>query len=75
MVSYDRGESWSNGIWQLNDSGMYASSAVMPDDTIVTVHDGYRGRGTPRALCSLRWRLPARADVARHGFFHPRLAG
>lgn len=75
MVSYDRGESWSNGIWQLNNSGMYANSAVMPDDTIVTVHDGYRGRGTPRALCSLRWRLPARADVARHGFFHPRLAG
>ncbi len=54
---------------------MYANSAVMPDDTIVTVHDGYRGRGTRRALCSLRWRLPARTDVARHGFFHPRLAG
>ena len=48
---------------------------VMPDDTIVTVHDGYRGRGTDRRLTALRWRVPPRQEVEGYGFFTPNLAG
>jgi hypothetical protein len=75
IVSYDRGESWSRAIWELGDCGMYASSVVMPDDTIVTVHDGYKGRGTDRRLTALRWRVPPRQEVERYGVFAPNLAG
>ncbi len=71
IVSYDRGESWSKAIWELNDCGMYASSVVMPDDTIVTVHDGLRGKASGRRLSALRWQVPPPAVVEQHGFFTP----
>ena len=74
IVSYDRGETWSNAIWELNDCGLYASSVVMPDDTIVTVHDGLRDKASGRRLGALRWRAPLRREVDQFGFFTPRPA-
>jgi hypothetical protein len=65
IVSYDNGTSWSNRIFRLHRGGMYASSAVAVDDTIVTV------LANGSALEMLRWRLPARSRVAANGFFRP----
>ena len=72
IVSYDEGETWSRAIYELNDFGMYASSAALEDDTIVTVHDGWSR--TPNVLQVLRWKAPPREEVEKHGFFTPRPA-
>ena len=74
IVSYDRGETWSKAIWELNDCGLYASSVVMPDDTIVTIHDGLRDKASGRRLSALRWQAPPKAEVEKYGFFRPRPA-
>ena len=74
IVSYDRGETWSKAIWELNDCGFYASSVVMPDDIIVTVHDGLRDKASGRRLSALRWQAPPKAEVEKYGFFEPRKA-
>ena len=74
IVSYDRGETWSKAIWELNDCGLYASSVVMPDDTIVTIHDGLRDKASGRRLSALRWQAPPKAEVEKYGFFEPRKA-
>ena len=39
MLSYDDGQTWSRGVYQLNRCGQYARSVVLDDDTVVTVHD------------------------------------
>jgi len=38
MVSYDNGETWGKTVFELNIGGWYASTAVLSDDTIITVY-------------------------------------
>jgi len=47
---------------------------ALEDDTIITIHDNVvankvGGRGP---MIVLRWRVPPREEVKRHGFFTPR---
>jgi len=70
MVSYDEGKTWSRTVYELNRGGLYASSVVLPDDTIVTVHDN-RATEAGVALAVLRWRAPSREEVSKGGFFEP----
>ena len=65
LVSYDEGKTWSRTVYELHVGGMYASSVVLADDTIVTV---YAEGGK---LGVLRWRVPPRHTVAKGGFFEP----
>jgi len=69
MLSYDQGETWSRSVFQLHADGQYASSAVLPDDTIVTVIHDTKGQ----RVHSLRWRAPSRDKVETGGFFAPRV--
>ncbi|MAE66740.1 MAG: hypothetical protein CMJ18_20930 [Phycisphaeraceae bacterium] len=70
MVSLDEGETWSRTVYELHHGGLYANSVVLPDDTIVTVHDG---RNTDHVKLSvLRWKPPSREEVSKGGFFAPR---
>jgi hypothetical protein len=71
MLSYDEGKTWSNRAYSLNPTGEYARSVVLADDTIVSVHDGV-GQGERGRLCILRWKVPLREEVERHGFCMPR---
>ena len=64
----------SAAVYVLNATGEYARSVVLDDDTIVTIHDSSGiepapGRWRMRAM---RWRVPPRAEVEKHGFFTPR---
>lgn len=68
LVSYDSGRTWCKTIYELNKGGMYASSAVLKDDTIVTAFED-RPRGAK--LTVLRWKVPSREQVAGGGFFEP----
>ena len=68
MLSYDEGATWSRSVYQLHCGGHYASSVVLDDDTIVTVHDD---RSASRTLTALRWRVPPRDEVEKGGFFEP----
>ena len=74
MISYDEGKTWSKVVYQLNCTGEYARSVALEDDTIITIHDNVvankvGGRGP---MIVLRWRVPPREEVKRHGFFTPR---
>ncbi len=73
IISFDEGETWSKAVYELNKFGMYASSVVLGDDTIVTVHDS-AGTGDSRGLHVLRWKAPPREEVSKYGFFEPRPA-
>ena len=76
IVSYDEGRTWSNAIYELNDFGLFASTVVLDDGTLVTVHETRR-KVAPHnwvMLHALRWKAPARGDVEKHGFFEPKLA-
>ena len=72
MVSYDEGQSWSKTVFELNKSGMYASSVVLDDQTIVTVHAIESHQGGQNALEVLRWKAPPRDVVSKNGFFTPK---
>ena len=68
-VSYDRGATFSNTIFDLHHGGMYASTVLLPSsDMLVTVMAGVAGSS---GLTVLRWRLPPKAVVERGGFFRP----
>lgn len=72
MLSYDDGKTWSKAVYTLNNTGEYARSVALEDDTITTIHDSVGkevGRGS---LSVLRWRAPSREEVEQHGFFTPR---
>ena len=76
VISYDEGQTWSNAIFELNDLGYYASTVVLDDDMLVTVHETSR-KANPHKwgmLHVLRWKAPPRSEVEKHGFFEPRLA-
>ena len=68
LVSYDEGQTWSKTIYELNKGGMYASSAVLADDAIVTV---FQDRKRDSKLGVLRWKAPRREEVSKGGFFVP----
>jgi len=68
MLSYDQGRTWSRTVYQLHTGGLYASSVVLDDGTILTVHDD---RADTQRLTALRWRVPPRAEVEKAGFFEP----
>ena len=70
MLSYDAGKTWSKRAYRLNGTGEYARSIVLEGETIVTVHDGV-GQGERGNLCVLRWKVPPREEVEKHGFFTP----
>lgn len=69
MVSYDEGETWSKTIYDLHTGGMYASSAVLADGTVVTTIDNRPTGGL--IVTSLRWTPPTFAEVAAGGFWTP----
>jgi hypothetical protein len=69
MVSYDEGETWSKTIYDLHTGGMYASSAVLADGTVVTTIDNRPDGGL--ILTSLRWTPPSFEEVAAGGFWTP----
>ena len=76
IVSYDQGRSWSNRVFQLNTGGLYASSVVLQNDTIVTAFScaaDSQSACVERAgmLTILQWQLPAKATVSAGGFFRP----
>ena len=71
MLSYDQGKTWSKRAYSLNPTGEYARSVVLEDDTMVSVHDGV-GEGERGRLCILRWKVPSREEVKKHGLFTPR---
>ena len=66
MISYDEGKTWSRTVYELHVGGMYASSVVLDDGTIVTA---YAERNGPFTV--LRWRAPSRKAVEKGGFFEP----
>ena len=66
MISYDEGKTWSRTVYELHVGGMYASSVVLDDGTIVTA---YAERNGPFTV--LRWRVPSRKAVEKGGFFEP----
>lgn len=68
LVSYDEGKTWSKTIYDLNKNGMYASSVVMKDGTIVTA---YQDRKRDSRLSVLRWKAPSKEEVSKGGFFEP----
>ena len=68
MLSYDRGETWSRNVYNLAKGGLYASSVVLKDDTIVTVYHNLK----KLTFHCLRWRAPSRKEVAKGGFWRPR---
>lgn len=78
MISYDEGESWSKTVYDLHTGGMYASSAVLADDTIVTFidsrqqKDGVNVMPLNLTISALRWKAPPRVDVEKGGFWKPR---
>jgi len=72
MVSYDDGATWSRTVYELHKGGMYASSVVLSDDTIVTVHATGRNMGGRGTLDVLRWKVPPKKEVEKGGFFTPR---
>ena len=78
MISYDEGETWSKTIYDLHTGGMYASSAVLADDTIVTFIDSRQQKNGVNVMplnltiSALRWKAPLRSDVERGGFWTPR---
>jgi len=69
MVSYDEGETWSKTIYDLHTGGMYASSAVLADGTVVTTIDNRPTGGL--IVTSLRWTPPTFSEVAAGGFWTP----
>jgi len=74
LVSYDEGQTWGKTVFELNKSGMYASSAALSDDTIVTAYAvEWHSEGRNR-LEVLRWKAPPRDLVEKKGFFAPRPA-
>lgn len=74
MISLDDGRTWAKVVYELNRSGMYASSVVLGDGTIVTVYAvEWHSEGRNR-LAALRWTPPSREQVRQHGFFTPRPA-
>lgn len=72
LVSYDEGRTWSKTVFELNRSGMYASSVALSDDTIVTVYAVEWHSGGRNRLDGLRWKAPPRSTVGANGFFVPR---
>ena len=91
IFSYDDGVTWSRNIYQIAQEGMYASSVVLPDDTIVTVYanaetaeskktmDLQRGRKTcgkfGLEINGTRWKAPTKDEVSAGGFFTPQPFG
>ena len=75
MLSYDCGQTWSRAVYRLHDDGEYARAVALEDDTIVAIHDFghymHYGKDDDR-LGVLRFRVPARAEVEKRGFFTPR---
>lgn len=72
MLSYDCGSSWSRSVYQVYRCGQYARSAVLDDDTIVTVHDNretwsFRGR---TLRCYDNTVVPEGEDVSAWGTGH-----
>jgi len=74
MISYDEGETWGKTVFELNKCGMYASSVVLADDTIVTAFAVEWHSNGRNELDVLRWRVPPREVVEKNGVFRPRLA-
>jgi len=72
MISYDDGATWSRTVYELHKGGMYASSVVLADDTIVTAHARGRNMGGRGTLDVLRWNVPPKKEVEKGGFFTPR---
>jgi photosystem II stability/assembly factor-like uncharacterized protein len=73
VVSYDEGKTWSNAVFELNEFGLFASTVVLDDDTLVTAHETTR-KNAPLGwimLHVLRWKAPPRDVVEAHGFFEP----
>ena len=70
----DEGRTWSKTVFDLNDSGMYASSVVLGHDTIVTAYAVERHSDGRNRLDVLRWNAPPRSQVDKNGFFSPRPA-
>lgn len=71
MLSYDEGETWSRNVYALNANGLYASSVVLDDGTIVTVaHKVIKGVAR---FYAMRWRPPTFDQVATGGFWRPRV--
>lgn len=70
LVSYDEGRTWTRRISELGQGGLFASSVVLTDDTIVTAHDNRKNpEGTYFTV--QRWKAPTRQQVATDGFFEP----
>lgn len=73
ILSYNEGHTWSKVVFELNKFGMYASTVVLTDGTLVTALDS-SGQDNSSALHVLRWKAPPREEVEKHGFFTPRPA-
>lgn len=78
MISYDDGETWSKTIYDIHTGGMYASSVTLKDDTVVTIIDNREisDKGLPvlnLTLGAMRWKVPPREEVAKGGFWKPRV--
>jgi len=72
IVSYDEGEAWSKAFYELHKGGMYASSVVLDDQTIVTAYAEESHSGGKNKLDVLRWKVPPKSEVEKHGVFTPR---
>jgi len=72
MLSYDEGETWSRTVYNLGIGGLYASSVVLSDGTIVTVSDRSADGGS--YFQAIRWTPPSRDEVSKKGFWRPRVA-
>jgi hypothetical protein len=72
MLSYDEGKTWSRAVYSMNNTGEYARSVVLEDDTIITIHDSVGEEGGRGPLIVLRWKAPPREEVEKQGFFTPR---
>ncbi len=75
MLSYDGGETWAKVAYQLHGDGEYARAVGLKDDTLVAIHDFghymWHQKNDTR-LGVLRFKVPPRQEVEKHGFFAPR---